>query len=215
MHTTDTQFARWLSWFADPDSRTKVPFLLPNGWAVATDGRFAVATPEAEGIEPPKDIRESIPGYLVEMLMKPGTHETIVPHARMVEMFGACEHPKAETCPHCSGRKVVDHDCDCEYCQKATEPCGFCEEAGVAETRPEARPVCLWGVPIDANRAAYILEHAPPADNYWLRVITGPANTEHQILRIDTPKWSALLVGMTTDKTASYPELMEATCQPA
>ncbi len=161
MHALTANHADWLMWFtADEETTVKAggAFELPNGQHAATDGRMAMITGAGERILiHPEGRMSDIPARLVEFVAVPLVQSVTLDYDGMVATFGACVHPELSVCRRCDGKGETWHHCDCEFCEENTEKCRGCDGKGKATEWPDKRGVLLWGKPVDANRAAYIL----------------------------------------------------------
>lgn len=200
MFSADTQCAFWLQWFT-MDSETHPAnrwFLLADGRKCATNGNTAVVT---------RDDTDQVPGThegnrletmgaaVTKMLAAPAEKSISLPHADAVRMLGPCEHITAATCTNCKGKKTVYHICSCNLCEAETEDCDLCNGTGVMDTFPEIRYVTLWNRPFDANKIAYILDHAPETIAVDLELVkTREGGSADYVIRISTARWQAVLV---------------------
>lgn len=174
MHTSDNTFTHWLQWFYNPDSgRITSAFRLADGRAGATDGRTAVIAAYGERrielafVDPKISSGLKVTEYLARVLESPailGCGPATVTRAGMLAMFPACKT--------CLGSTTIRHTCNCKYCKNVrdaddTDDCPTCNADGDNDNRP----VTLWGTPVDANRVAYLLAHAPASDQYTIKFV--------------------------------------------
>jgi len=211
MYPADMKFADWLQWFThDYHDETQHLFRLPDGRTAATDGKVAVVTTEKTAAEPVTLVRrESIPEFIVGMLESPAIKSNTLSRARIKEIFGVCEHPQQTVCSECKGEKVVPHYCGCYLCEAEEEKCGECEGTGVEDELPDTRPVNVWSEPVNANLVAYVLAHAPASEEYVLSIILPAVGKNPCSLRINTPRWDAIVGGLTIEGREGTPEVME------
>jgi len=196
MYPADMQCVDWLRWFTNDDhDETQHFFRLPGGRTAATSGYFAVVTAEKTAKEPVTLVfRKMIPELIVGMLETPAIKSNTLSRTRMMDLFGECDHPRSTVCSECKGEKIVPHDCGCYLCEANQEECGECDGKGAKTELPETRPVNVWSEPINANLVAYVLAHAPAAEEYVLSII----RTYPCYLRIHTPRWDAIVGGLNT-----------------
>ena len=214
MYAKDTKLSDWLSWFTrDHDtSPIKQAFRLPGGRRVASDGSMAVVTTEdGQVVELSGDSK--IPASILGFMALPFGAEVMFTLEQLTAMFGACEGVKVVTCPQCKGAKEVEHNCGCDLCNANFEECNFCDGKGVAEEIPEPRYRCVLGKPFDAERIAYILEHAPKSEEYRVSVRVAKVKKEDSWqIHIVTSTWHAIFVVLEGSVKREYdcPEVMEA-----
>lgn len=200
MFTADMICSHWLKWFVGSDDTpewTRTVFRLADGSFAATDGRVAVVTAEQMPFDvPAPDAKLAArTDHVAKYLAIPAEKSITMSCETVLEMFGACKHPAIGKCNNCKGKGEVSHDCDCDLCEKDTEPCENCDGTGKAESIPDKRYVSLWNHPIDANLISYVLAHAPAAEQYALEIY--PQTSDYHLLRIVTPTWTAIIVMLT------------------
>lgn len=198
MFEKSTAFANWMSWFSH-ENRDE-PFRLPDGRRCTTNGRWAMVAqndgPVCEG-DKFANRGKVIAGHLEAEAI----HEREVSREFM-EQFGPCNHPEIGVCQTCEGRGDVPHVCGCDLCEEDTELCGECDGKGKSINQPDQRKVTLWGHPFSANMIAYMVEHAPAATGYRLRVTPN-------VLVIATDQWEGVVVRLHPgSSTESVAEIM-------
>ncbi len=215
MFEANTKFADWLEWFTAYyaiDDTMRV-FALPSGKRAATDGKSCVidllpGPSSSPNTERGKRLADSIQGLLEMVEIK---HERTMNFAEMGSAFGACEHPSVKTCRACDGKKIMPHDCGCDLCEADEEECGECGGAGRAFFTPDINPVECWGTCFDANRVAYMIEHAPKSETYTVR-LCGDDRRRFDTLQIITPTWHGIIVDCTSIKNAREVMAIPANC---
>jgi hypothetical protein len=185
MHQKDTQFADWMDWFRGERYGQSDPFRVPDGRRCTTDGVMAmVAAHDGPTVDNTKYVERGkfIGNYLAS---SPKNERDL--SRDFMEQFGPCVHPDFDECENCKGSGESRHVCDCDFCDETKEECGECDGKGKEVYDPDKRPVRLWGMAFDANLIAYMVEHAPAADAYRLRLLDG-------VLLISTDLWDGLIV---------------------
>lgn len=195
MKPADAKFDDWLEWFCEGVEGRPRPCCLPNGWRFATDGRLGVAVNDNGPVfDLPEGRFTKLPKRSVAMMeAAPEQSALIGPN-----LFGEAEHPLVHTCDRCNGTNKVDHICGCDYCEAAFEECPDCNN-GIETEVPDVRHICMWNVPFDANRIAYLLHHAPTQPHYRFDLIPSEGGSKHVsdwILRIMTPGWIGFVACM-------------------
>jgi hypothetical protein len=199
---TEVQF--WLQWFtSDSNSNHWLGqwFLGDDGSKIATDGVMAVATRD-ETNQVPADIgsSRSPPKTVPKMMAAPAKKSVTISHEEAVQRFGTVGFVR---CEECSGKAMKPHQCNCSFCEVEEEECGKCKDGNILEPRFAS----CWGKPFDANRIAYLFEHAPVAELCY--VVESVEYDEVDLLRISTNRWSFILIAMNKAASEECPEVME------
>lgn len=210
MFAADAHMSHWLMFFRNPDDYpdwSKTPFRLADGRYAATDSKIAAVTAEQMPFDVPMPDEKMMNRVAVisKCLAEPAQKTITLPRETVLAMFGPCEHPVISECEDCDGTGFVPHNCSCDLCEVDDEDCRNCDGIGKAQSTPDTQYALLWGHPLNANLVAYVLAHAPAAEQYTLEICS--QNGVHH-LRIVTPTWTAIVV-MMMDNVLREHECME------
>lgn len=166
-------------------------------WAVVTNGHVAIGElTERDDLDRHED--ESGRRVLVGVMAEQGDLVGEFSREALMDFAGPVEYPTKGKCKECGGKGEVrvEHDCDCDYCDRPfedVEECWDCDGQGNTLNTPGPRHGWIGATLVNRNLLAHVLAAVPDGAIRVHSVNNGPYDVR---VWLDGGTWRATIMGM-------------------